>query len=297
MAFGSRRAMGPIVSLALGVAACLLVGCQRAESTGASPDEPDQALARVGESIITKTDLDAAALRTLGKQAGLLDEVGRRKLLESLVTGRVIAREADKALTPRERRWIEREVAAYREGLLIQKYLASQGQAVEITREMIQAHYDAHPERFGARVVRHYEMLMGTQKLDDPGRSRLVTELRKTIGAKDWEEAAKGLQAKGLPVAFRQGEANERLLDPQLVGLMKELEPGQVSRLGFVKGKAYVVRVVSESTTPPRPLAEVADDIRAALRAKAQSDGIKKVSEQLLTTNSVEFSSASSSPQ
>ena len=59
----------------------------------------------------------------------------------------------------------------------------------------------------------------------------------------------------------------DKLLGPRLRRLMASLDKGEASGVTFVKGLAYVVRVVdAEQKSAPRPLAQVKKQIRARLR-------------------------------
>lgn len=268
---------------------------------GATRDPPESAagqevLARVGDSVITRRDLEIAMARTLGADVALLDAKGKRSLLESMVTSRVIARTIEPQLSAEERDRIARQVAFHREALLVERYLAAHSQVKEITHEMIEAYYEAHPNRFGQRQVRSYEMLLGTKKVDEQTQAGILEALRRAGKAADWARVAQELRRDGFGVAFRAGEVNEGLLDPRLVRLMNELAPGEVSRIALIDGKPYLVRIVSESVIPPRPLSEVVGDVREALVARAKRDAIKKVSEDLPAMAEVEYVDASSSP-
>ena len=221
--------------------------------------------------------------------AGKLDEAGRKKVLESLVASRAIAQIQLKNLTPEEEAVIDRKVQAYREELLVMRYLAKHAPPQPVTEEMVRKYYESHPERFGGRTIRTYEMVTTSRALKAPERDNLIGVLNKAAENKDWRKWVERLQTQGLPVAFRQGQVSEKVLQVQLRELMRPLKKGESSQLTFIKGNAYLVRIVDETKIAPRPLNEVSAKIRKSLVPLQLKKAVKKASEKALKEAKVSY--------
>ena len=62
---------------------------------------------------------------------------------------------------------------------------------------------------------------------------------------------------------------------------------GETSRLSFIKGMAYVVRITEEKKIPPRPLSEVSAKIRKSLAPIQVKESVKAASTKALETAEV----------
>ena len=263
--------------------ALALVACGGEDAPALAPlPGDDQILAEVESTTISQYDLDRALVTTLGPLAEGVDGETRHDVLESLVTSRAIAMAREAELTPEQRAALEREVAAHREQLLVRQYLAQHAPSGPPTDEDIQAYYDAHPERFGARTLRRYEMLLTTRELSDDERTRVLEALREPGSRTDWPSFAAELAARGLPIAHHEGDAEDALLHARLRQLLGTLSTGRASSLTFVEGRAFVLRVTGETERAARPLSEVREDIRRALGPRSVRDSIRAVREDVL---------------
>jgi hypothetical protein len=269
-----------------------------AEQTPPEPPKPaaqkvvlegdDIVLARVAGEPITRYDLEQTIQSTLGEaSAGRLDEAGRKKILESLVAGRAIAQAQEAALKPEEIAEIDKKTQAYREQLLVKQYLAKHAAPQPVTQDMVRDYYQAHPERFGGRTIRSYEMLAGKRQLKTTERDDLIKAMQGAAVKKDWQQWVQSLQQQGYPIELRQGQVDEKLLHPRLRQLMMSLQKGQTSQLSFIEGQAYIIRVVDEKQLPPRPLNEVSAQIRKALVPVQLKKAVKQASDQVLQTTEV----------
>ncbi len=247
-------------------------------------------LARVNGSAITKYDLEQTIRKTLGRRsAGMLDESGRQKVLESLVASRAIAQVQELDLSPKDKAAIEKKVQAYRDELLVMRYLAKHAPPQPVTQEMVREYYESHPERFGGKTIRSYEMIASKRSLKAEERDALIKILSKPGEKKDWKKWIKKLQKQGYPVAFRRGEVSEKILHQKLRELMRPLKKGEASQLTFVKGMAYIVRIVDEKKIPPRPLREVSAEIRRSLAPVQLKKAVKKASDEVLGKAEVSY--------
>jgi hypothetical protein len=250
----------------------------------------DVVLARVAGDPITRYDLEQTIRSTLGaSSAGRLDEAGRQKVLESLVASRAIAQSQEADLSAEDQAILAKKLRAYREQLLVKQYLARQAAPQPVTGEMVRKYYQAHPERFGARTIRTYEMLAGRKKLNAKERDALMQVLKSAAENKDWQQWAKNLQDQGYPIDYRRGRAAEKVLHPRLQQLMQPLKKGQASQLTFIEGTAYTVRILEEKQIGPRPLNQVSAEIRKALVPVQLKKSVKLASRQVLAKSEVVY--------
>jgi len=248
----------------------------------------DIVLARVDGEPITRYDVEQTIQSTLGQvSAARLDEQGRRKVLDSLVASRAIARVQKAEMTPEDLAALDKKVGAYREQLLVKQYLAEHAAPQPVTGDMVRDYYEAHPEHFGARTIRSYEMLAGKRRLTTPERDDLIYALQGAAEKNDWQPWVQTLQRQGYPIGYRQGQVDEKLLHPQLRELMSSIQKGETSRLIFVDGRAYIVRIVDEKQIAPRPLNDVSGEIRKALVPVQLKKAVKQASDQVLQTTEV----------
>jgi len=247
-------------------------------------------LARVQGEPVTAFDVEQAALKMLGaQQATLLDEAGRKKVLESLVLGKALSRAAKKEMDAEELTLLEWKVMSYREQLLVNRYLRRHAEPRPVTEKMIKEYYEANPERFGGRTVREYELIASSKRLDGTQRERVLAELAGVDAKKDWRRYVEDLSRKNLPLQFRQGKTNTDVLIKELQSVLDRLDVDEVSKPFFTGGKVYIARITSKTKTPPRPLNEVSADIRKALAPVQLKKAIRKVSDEILNTVNVEY--------
>ena len=277
----------------------LLITCgDKAPEQPVVLDGDNIVLARVNGSPITKYDLEQTIRKTLGKRsAHLLDESGRQKVLESLVASRAIAQVQAPDLSPEDKAAIDKKIHAYLDELLVMRYLAEHAPPQPVTQEMVREYYESHPERFGGKTIRTYEMIASKRKLKREERDALIGVLAKPSEKTDWKKWVKTLQRQGYPVAFRQGQVAEKILQQQLRELMRPLKKGEASQLSFIKGMAYVVRIVDEKKIAPRPLSEVSAEIRRSLVPVQLRKAVKEAWEKVLKTAEVVYLERTQDPK
>lgn len=250
----------------------------------------DVILATVNGEPVTRYDLDLTIESTLGaRNASKLDESGERKVLESLVSSRAIAQKTEKELSAEEKLALDKKVAAYREQLLVKKHIAKNITPEPATNEMVKEYYDTHPEKFGGKTIRTFEMISTSRNPSQKERDELLGILVKPEDKADWADWVEGIKKQGYPVFFKRGPVVENMLHPKLLDLLKDLEKGQTSAMSFIDGRPYIARIVKEDTIPPRPLAEVSAEIRKSLGPVQLKKAVKRISEDVLKTAQVEY--------
>ncbi len=257
----------------------------------------DTVLATVDGEPVTRYDVDAAARTMLGDtQATLLDAAARRRVLESLVTSRAIARRQLERMDAHGRAELEKRVAAYREQLLVKAYLEGRTTPRPVTQAMVEAYYARHPEQFGARSVRTYEMLFAPAPVAGSLAKRLSAALAEVASREDWEAAAAELSGHGLATRYRRGRVDARLLEPALQRALGGLAVGEASAVVRVDGRPHLVRVLDEQQVPPRPLDEVSAEIRRMLVPVQISSAVEDAARTVLADAKVEYRDGRGAP-
>ena len=273
--------------------ATLLSACGEKAFDAVNLPGDDEVLARVERQVITRYDLDQSLNTMLGDyQTSLLDARGKQQALESLVISRAMAQQAVQELNREDLKALDKKVAAYREKQLVNFYLKKHASVMPVTDDMVKQYYTQHPERFGGRTVRSYEMLFTEAKPAADQRAALIKALGNAGASKDWQKVKTAVTKKGLAVQYRKGEVDEKILHPKLQALMQPLKPGEASNLSFVEGKPYVVRILGEEQLPPKPLHEVSAEIRKSLVPVQLKQAIKLAADELLKTVNVEYPGA-----
>lgn len=271
---------------ALVVAAALASGCKK--SAPVLPGD-DVVLAKVNGAPITRFDLEQTLDKTLGKFAtARAERRARVKVLDSMIQSRALAALAEAELDPQQKLLVEKEVAAYRESVLVKLYLAKHAPPKPVTPEMKRRYYEEHPERFGALKTKAYELLGSKRALSGQERVQVMNKLEEASATENWQEVATQLSEAGLPVFFAKGTLEEATLHPKLRELMSSLNVGRRSTLTFVQGRAYVARVVGETTVPPRPFAKVQEEIERQLEPVRLREALEAVGAKALERVEVE---------
>jgi hypothetical protein len=281
------RTLIPPANLVVGFVTLLLMGaCDR--SNAKLPGD-EVVLARVEGEPVTRYDLDRAIERSLGRFATpAVAQRSEGNVLDSLLQSRVIAGVASKELSPVEKLELDKQVASYRENLLVRKYLERHAPVASVTPAMVEKYYKDHPERFGGSRAKAYQLLGSKREVVGAERIEVMKELQAASGSNDWKAAAEALEKKGLPVVFATGDVSSQLLHDKLRELLVSLPVGKASQLVFIQDRAYVARVTGERDIPPKPLSEVRKEIERALEPVQLRDAVKKVSDDLMAKAKVE---------
>lgn len=269
-------------------------GCGQAPATTPEPKTlapgDGVVLAEVDGSPITRYELEVAIRETLGKQAHHnLSPARRRALLESLVQSRAIAAAQDGSISAEDRALLDKKVAIYREKELVRGYLKAHTEVTPVNQAMVKDYYDKHLEQFGQRVHRRYEMIGSERSLAPAERDALLSALKDAAAQRDWASWAKGLKDAGRPVFHRTGQMREQVLHERLRAVMKELPLEATSPAVMVDGRVYVLRVLSEDRKEPRPLGEVAPEIRRLLAPGQMKISVKEAAAHVLKSAKVTY--------
>jgi hypothetical protein len=287
-------ALSPVFSAqrtrSVGLAAVLLLcagSCGGRSSVSAGDGE---VVARVNETPITRREIERLGQRSLGELA--LPSVERRaftRLVDAAVQSRALALASERELGPEEKRELDEEVAAYREQLLIRRYVTRHHPPKPVTQAMIAEYYQAHPDRFGGGTERSYELISATRGLSSEERLRLLEKLHGAAQRTDWRAFAGELTSGGYPVAYATAAENDKLLHPKIRELVRSLASGRTSEVAFFEGRVHIARAGAETARPPRPLAAVAPEIERLLAPVQFSAAIQRAANAVLPSTKVEL--------
>lgn len=264
-----------------------LVSCTRAEVKLAGDE---QVLARVNDTQITKYDLELSARSMFSRDgADQLDDAARHKLLESLVQARAISLKREAELSPHDKAELAKQVAAYREELLVKQYLKKHTKVEPVSPELVARYYEKNQARFGAEQVRTYEVITSPREPSEAERVQLMRALASPSDHKDWAAYCSELQEQKLPVVYQRGTTQNGTLHQTLRNLVAQLAVGASSRLTFVDGRPYVVRVIGQTANPAKPLSSVSAEIRKTLLPEQVKQSVQAASALVMKDTRVEY--------
>ena len=264
---------------------CFCVSCsgQKENSNEFFLEGDNQIAAEVEGEPISRFDVEEAAIKTLGKERALsMDEALERKILESLVTSRAMATAQWKVMSEEEKARTNKEVAAFKEQLLVRKYLADNASPSPITEEKLKRWYESHPDRYGAREIISYEMVAGVTRGDTRKSESWMTLMTEVRASKTWRDAVTAKREEGWPLLYRKGIARKEVMDKTLFQLIASVSAGNTSPLTYVQGNPYVVRVTEKRMSEPRPFNEVRAEIRQSLGPLRMKEAVKEAGTKAL---------------
>ncbi|MBN2191196.1 MAG: peptidyl-prolyl cis-trans isomerase [Polyangiaceae bacterium] len=280
----SRRHLAALSGLLL-VAASALLGWLMWHRSAKGPGLPgdDEILAYVNGTPVSRYDVKLGIETTLG-ELGIrrLSAEAEAKMLRSVIEQRAIAMAAERELASGDLAAVDRRARSYREGLLVKAYLAQRSALPPLEEGAARRYYDAHPDRFGGGTRRVFELLATEREITPNERAAMETALRAAAEEPRWDEVERRLQADGLAVAYRRGELSPGVLEPEVTALVRQLRPGQVSELTQVRGRIYVVRVVEDRLSAPRPFEQVRAEIERSLRPAQYREALERVEREVM---------------
>lgn len=287
-------AIKTIQALCMGMS-LLLVGCgdkePAAEPNSAAASQPaaEPALVTVNGAAITETQLDYAMTRTLGENAGLLvgPEV-RDKVLQSLVQSRAIAQQAQKELSAEEAAFLEEQVRAYREELLVKRYLQNHADPQPVSNKQVTEYYNKNPELFGGEVIRSFEYITSVGPLADLDREQLKAAYEKASTSQDWQQLSATLVKEGFPVKHKQAEMNITLLPPNIKEMVTRAKVAEGVEI-HTRPDVIMLRVLKEEVTKAKPLQTVSAEIRKTLAHKQMKEAVKSLASQVMSQAQVDY--------
>jgi hypothetical protein len=271
---------------------CVLVSCgdsDAPETTAPAETGIDhgELLATVDGIPIYEMELDELLLDMFGEYRAMsMDEKSRRRALDSLIASRALAKEAEARLDTQQLEAIETKTRKYRENLLINTYMRDNVDLSSINDKAVTEYYEKNPDLFGKKKIKQYRMLSSRDALPEDQRNHLISAMATTVDM-SLEQKQTVLSKAGIDLQLSRNEMNKNYLDSKLYAFIDAQQVGRTSDLTFIRGKPYVVEVLSERELQPRPLIEVKETIRKSLVLARLKEAIKKKSAQVLAKSSV----------
>jgi len=245
-------------------------------------------LARVNGEKITQYDLDQNISSMFSKEN--IDKIGSEeceKIVESLIRSKAISQAYENEMTPEQKAVLEKEVNAYREQLMVKKYLVQHTVPQPVTEKMIQSYYDNHPEEFSGKKIYTYEMIASQEKVSIRKRDKMLTIFKKAADKNDWQAWTKELQTKDIAVFYRKADVTDAL-HSKLKEIVSSLSIDGDAHLTFLQNKMYLLRVINIKHLAQKPLEEVEVQIRKMLVPVQIKKSIQKVMNQILSNAAIE---------
>ncbi|MBU2712629.1 hypothetical protein [Zooshikella harenae] len=246
-------------------------------------------IAKVGSWYITQQQLDFMTDRTLGSAtlAIMYDQVGEQ-LLKSLIVSKAMAQQALVDLSDVEKEELDLQVNAYREEILVRKYLESNANVQPVSEKMVRDYYQQHSEKFGGLTLKKYQIIKTVNLPSD--KLLLASELFSKIQANsNWQEAVLELKQNNIMALTESLTSNPLLLSNELRILLENTGVGELSPATIINGNLYRVAVVEDVKTPVKSLQEVASDIRKMLAPLQLKKAVKAASDEVLEKVVVEY--------
>ncbi len=258
----------------------ILTACQSSEGS-ASLQPPllprdSEVLARVGGEPVSRYDVEQSAKETLGVVGeAILQSKQEGKIVEGLAARKAMAKLRWEAMSPVERMAVEKKVAAFRERLLAKEYIDAKASNPRVSEEDIQAYYDKHSERFGARELKTFEMLFSDlERSGSPGKAARLKQLGELEPIQEWSATSRQPTYKGW-LQWRSGDAELGSLHPKLRKKVTAMSPGEKSGVILIENTAYLLRVKGTKKQLAKPLSTVRKDIEEILRPRAYRDAVR----------------------
>lgn len=265
----------------------LLSGCDKKTDETVVKELP--VLAVVNGEAITIADVDFMLGRMLQGQAiAQVDDVLRKKILDSLIASRAMKQQVKNQLPADELAQIAQSVKVYEEELFVKAYLQQFVTPAPVTAEMIQKYYDEHVEEFGGESIREFEILRSPVITDEKLRDRLLAAIPDISSTTNWQAKTNEWQ-KMYNLQYQQGRSQAGLLNKEIDQVISRLGEGKTSDVIYVDGELYLVRVTKISKAALKPLAEVSVDIRKRLAAQVLREAVKQASDDARAKAKVEI--------
>ena len=269
----------------------LAVSCSKQEPVGDEGKENKATvIAVVNGEDITEKQLALAAARSRGSVDKLwMDEAYREKMLESLVRSRVIAQRSKTTLTEDDIDDIAGHVAAYKEELLVKRYLKKHVTAEPVSNEMIMSFYKKYPEKFGQKTRKKFRLMSASSVASGPKRNKLIKQFSELEFSDSWEKSAGEMGGDGVTVRFKELNVYEEAMGENIRAILQSTAVGEISKLHFDGGGLVRIHVVSEEITPAKNLSEVSQQIRKMLAPIKVKEALQRLSDRLLKESKIQY--------
>ncbi len=245
--------------------------------------ENRQNLVEVGGSVITEGELASAMKATFGNLAVRAGSDERRKtILNVLVQRRMFAQAAGDVLSGDEKQEVAFLTNAYKEQLLMSRFLRKKADVEAVSTAMIETYYQENRAEWMDKGHAIVEILRSESKISAAVRDRILLAFTKGAeSSKDWDKFAQSLATSGLPVSYWKGRLSLSSVDRRLARLIEAVGKQGVSKPTLLQGKVHQIRVLDLQAGAEPNMKKVAPAIRQRLEAIKVREALQKVAETL----------------
>ncbi|KGJ86798.1 peptidyl-prolyl cis-trans isomerase [Colwellia psychrerythraea] len=276
------NALSQSITILLG-SILLLSSCNHAEEKKHDlPVEHSAILAQVNNEVITDEDVQFFINKTFGSNSvAIRNQQIKKNILASLVASKAMKIAMQGELSQDKINDIKIKTQHYEEELFIKEYLEQYAIPEPVTSSMISSYYQEHLEQFGQVKVKTVEILQRKSKLNENERDAILTSLA-TINATDnWQYFAEN-KGKHLRLSYVKTKFSPGLFDKEVAEVIETLNKDENSKIIFVQGQPYIIRVIAIQTLPAKSLSSVSTAIRKKLAALQLKKAVKESSKQVL---------------
>jgi hypothetical protein len=271
----------------------LLTGCDQATDTTITQpveNQLDPILALVGGSDINRSNYVAMLEKLNVEELGVDKKQIKSKILKGIVRTRALALVAEKELSAAEKLQLNAQVDAYRDELLVKRYISHNIQPKPVTTDMVNDYYQNHIKDYVVEGKLRFEYMVTTSdQIDDNTMNQIITAYGAATGQKNWSQYAADLSNKGLPVQYQSVVA----MQPTSINLtlrphLEKMAVNQVSDLIY-GDKIYIAKLTQRNKDNVIPIHKVSAEIRRKLAPKQLKQALVQHIDNALHDVGVEY--------
>lgn len=241
----------------------------------------DVIIAEVNGETISLYEVNEVLANVVGqKNPRHVDVEAKKKIAQTIVLSRMIVQEAKKTLPAEVLAQIDFKADYFREQQIIKTYLNKHAKPKLVSNELVAKYYQDHPEKFGAKTIKEYELLT-TGEVNEQTRENTLTQINSAASEKDWVKLAAHIKKAGIDINYSKGRSDSRILTKNLQTVINGTAAGKVSRPILLDNKYYLARVLSEDKIAPKPFKNVALKIQKMLQPRELKKSVDTVRENL----------------
>lgn len=266
----------------------LLSGCFQAAEK--KPDTPKDHLAQVNRTIlaqvnnevITDKDVQFFINKTFANNPAAIKNTDiKKKILTSLVVSKAMKVTMQAELSQEKLNDIKIKTQHYQEELFIKEYLQQYATPEPVSSAMVSDYYTKHLDQFGQVAVKTVEILQRKTTLNERDRDIILTNLASINAATNWQDYAEK-KGKDLDLIYIKTKLSPGLFDKKVADVIGKMNVGEDSKITFVQGQPYIVRVIAIQTLPAKSLSSVSAAIRKKLAVLQLQKSVKESTEKVL---------------
>lgn len=275
--------MKQLIYITLFIASLVLAGCDRPSSLN------DPVLAKVGDTTISQSHLDAMMGRLSAKAREQKNEKLNNTILQGLVRTRVLAIVAEQQMNDEERKSLNAKVQAYRDEFLAQTYIKKNIKPQPVTPDMVTKYYNAHISDYTKRGKITFDMLSTTaETVDDAILGEVVAALTGAKNISDWKQYAQTLNKKNYPIEYKSAQMHSYSMKEEMRSQAIKLNTGESGDIVYGE-HMYIFKIVDKQPDVVQPLHEVSVAIRKILAPQQLKKELSKSIDQALQNVNVEY--------